>query len=256
MDLFKTLTPKIIKRTPPSDPLPIACLMLAYVMEYARGLMAPHEAHGHGWKHCLAVFEHVVRALDNIAILLTDYQKLVLMIAALLHDADDKKLFKTTDYSNARACMQTSPRPDLEALVIEIISLVSCSENGNSEVPAEDRWKLFVRFADRLEAIGKIGILRTHEYSTAVGMPLFTETTPRPTTSAELWACATPERFALYTSGRKSASMMDHFFDKLLHICDMQSGSTYLDATAQARKQEMVDFVLQWGRTGTIPPIN
>ena len=47
-------------------------------------------------------------------------------------------------------------------------------------------------------------------------------TTPRAKTEEELWAIATPERFAAYVGA--SDSMVDHFYDKLLHL--NQCGST------------------------------
>ena len=51
------------------------------------------------------------------------------------------------------------------------------------------------------------------------GDPLSSEASPRPLTEKEVFALATPERFAKYQrSGGNSASMIDHYYDKLLSV--------------------------------------
>ena len=44
------------------------------------------------------------------------------------------------------------------------------------------------------------------------------ETTPRPQTKEEVWANVLPERFDNYMVRKESDSMMDHYYDKLLHV--------------------------------------
>ena len=75
---------------------------------------------------------------------------------------------------------------------------------------------LFPRYADRLEAIGLIGVERTLEYTLKKGQPLFLEETAKGKTVDELNEIATKERYDSYVS--KSVSMFDHFYDKLLHL--------------------------------------
>src|SRR5204863_4319085 len=82
-----------------------------------------------------------------------------IILAALLHDADDRKFFGDSNYKNARYLLRKIPEGDVE-LVVHMIDLVSTSKNGNSTPVASSGWLLIPRYCDRLEAVGKIGIER------------------------------------------------------------------------------------------------
>ena len=109
---------------------------------------------------------------------------------------------------------------EVKADVLEMIGHVSTSENGNSvpQIALEHPEYLWPRYSDRLEAIGIIGAIRCYQYNSEKGAPLAVESTPRPQTEEELWLNhVKDERFEEYqSSGGKSASMMDHYYDKLL----------------------------------------
>lgn len=142
---------------------------------------------------------------------------------------------------------------------LETISYVSASDNGN-EVPkrAEEHPELlWVRYADRLEAIGAIGAVRCWQYNSEKGAELSVETTPRPTTKAEVWAHVTPDRLANYMKNKTSDSMMDHYYDKLLQIAVFDSkvvSNEYLCAEAERRVTPLLVICLKYGKTGK-PPI-
>ena len=72
------------------------------------------------------------------------------------------------------------------------------------------------------------------------------ESTPRATTREELEKIATPERFKNYTG--KSLSMIDHYYDKLLHLSNMHTQNQYLLNEAKKRHDIMVNFCLEFGR--------
>lgn len=219
----------------------------------------------HNVRHVEAVAEHVRRALREER--LSERQQLVAVLAALLHEADDAKLFPANPDSgdNARAVLReclpsalaAGVLPDAkdaaEALpdeVVEVIDLVGCRKNKDGSVPAGAEWKLIVRDADRIEAVGEVGIARCFAYNQKVGAPLFLPTTPRPRTEEEIWKIATPDRFAAYSG--ESDSMIDHYFDKLLHLQRCGSGNRYLEGELQARLQTMLDFVLRFSETGDV----
>ncbi len=95
-----------------------------------------------------------------------------------------------------------------------MIALVSVAKNGNS-IP-EKEWMLIPRYADRLESIGTIGILRCYLYNLVVGRPMYTTETLRATTLEELSKIATVERFNNYVNlkGKVGEStFIDHFYD-------------------------------------------
>lgn len=239
-----------------------------------RELMIGHDVGGHGVDHMITVMEHAKAAVACEDV--PNYIKEKIVLAALLHDADDPKIFKNSkNYENAIFILNNTldsqyltplmkeevddgRHEETEELintyrkificdVIELIDLVSCSKNGNSE--PDHGWMVIPRDCDRLEAIGEIGIQRCNEYSTATNAPDFTSDTARVHTEEELWQVATPERFAKY---KKSVSKIDHYYDKLLHIGkpeSLKSQNPYILKEAARRNNLMVKYVLDfWNR--------
>jgi len=219
----------------------------------------------HDVAHVEAVTAHVRQALLEEP--LEQRQQAVAILAALLHEADDAKLFpgQADTSPNARAVLAAvlpaalaggevpggaEAAAGLADEVVEIIDLVSARKNKDGGVPKGKEWQLIVRDADRIEAVGEVGIARCFAFNQKVKAPVFVSSTPRVHTEAELWKIATPERFAAYNG--ESDSMVDHYFDKLLHLQRCGSGNRYLERELQARLQVMVDFVLEFGRTGDV----
>ena len=213
----------------------------------------------HGIIHAMCVITHTEKALTYSINPGNIRKRIAIKLAALLHDADDHKFFNTIDYSNARMILlQAWPKYlEYHELVIEMIDLVSCSKNGNSKIKKGNEWMLIPRWCDRLEAMGKIGIRRAHEYTKYKNAPLFLPTTLKATNMKELVKIASKERFKLYTTRCSSSlSMIDHFYDKLLHICseDIISDidNPYLRSEMQKRRKITINFVLKFGNEGEI----
>lgn len=179
----------------------------------------------HGIEHIIKVLENTRKGFSTsqFADQLNSNQVRSMYLAALLHEVDDRKLTSTNDYENAREILaklnRCYPGYINTELVIKMVDLVSCSKNGNhcpDDIPI---WMLFPRAADRLEAIGKIGTDRCVEYSESINTPLYVRDTPLSLNVNEIMKFANPERFSNYiTSGGKSVSIIDHHYDKLLHI--------------------------------------
>lgn len=174
------------------------------------------------------------------------------MLASLLHDADDQKFFpENKDYNNARLILNDMSAEFVDK-VIKLISWVSASKNGD-DIPnsaVNNDWMLIPRYADRLEAIGMIGIERCYIYTVKKGRPICTESTPMPQTEKEIWDCATKERFNSYTNGKESDSMVDHFYDKLLHITKFPIRNSFFDKECEKRRKPLIDFLLKVGEKG------
>lgn len=215
----------------------------------------------HGLQHAKTVFKHTEKALQASGLLpiMSKDEILAVLLAALLHDADDRKLFPKNPigaYINTRRIME-AVNSALTERVIQLIKLVSTADNGNTipEEAKEHPYVLYPRYADRLEALGEIGIWRCWQFTQTSKRPFFLETTPRATSASDIKRIATPERFEQYQMTGKSDSMIDHFYDKLLHIGHLRSGNSYFELEAATRYQQMVKFVLEFGRTGTLPNI-
>ena len=122
---------------------------------------------GHDLSHSLRVYENAMRiAATEPACDLT-----VVALAALLHDADDHKLFATQDQANARRFLASQAVPEVQtSQILRAIASVSFSQNpGRRPDTLEGQ---IVQDADRLDAIGAVGIARTFAYGGAHGRSL------------------------------------------------------------------------------------
>ena len=108
---------------------------------------------------------HSLRVLNNAEKIAKTEKcdEYIVMIAALLHDTDDIKIFETRDYENARRimldCHFTKNTIDL---VIGIIGEISFK--GIETISPKSIEGKIVQDADRLDAIGAIGIARVFAY--------------------------------------------------------------------------------------------
>ena len=230
----------------------------------------PHIKASHGISHVLAVHWHAERALACLAPPLPDSQRAEIEIAALLHDVDDRKYFSVdvkledleSRYANATKICHDADLPDSICLrrILQMISWVSCSENGNgipSEVSDSDAYHLLIpRWADRLEAVGAIGVVRCYRYNQEKGAPLCSSESPRATTSEDVFRLAKPERFNAYLhSGGSSTDMISHYYDKLLHIARPPPESvrnSYLERMAEDGSKELVEVCVRFGQSGVV----
>jgi len=134
-----------------------------------------------------------------------------------------------------------------------MVSIVSASKNGD-RIPEEIKdkeWMLIPRYADRIEAIGIIGVERCYTYTKNVSkLPLYLESSPKPSTEEEIWKYATQERYNAYSG--KSVSMIDHYYDKLLRLSTFPIRNRYFDSECEKRRRPLIEFLLYFGRTGRI----
>ena len=130
-------------------PAAIAC-----IQDLFRG-----NAGGHDAAHSLRVYRNALRILEEEPGCDTE----IVALAALLHDADDHKLFRTEGNANARSFLTAQQvAPEKIERICEAINAVSFSRNrGKRPQTLEGR---IVQDADRLDALGAIGIARTFAY--------------------------------------------------------------------------------------------
>ena len=124
-------------------------------------------ADGHDAAHSLRVYTNALK----IAGAYPDSDRFVVSLAALLHDADDHKLFRTQNNANARSFLQEQ-NVDAEHIeqICEAINSVSFSKNRGRRPGTIEA--AIVQDADRLDAIGAIGIARTFAFGGRNGRSL------------------------------------------------------------------------------------
>ena len=126
--------------------------------DYARQLLGGN-CGGHDLQHTLRVYGNALEIVKTEP----EADLFVVSVAALLHDVDDYKLFNTTDYQNARNFLSSNGvSEELSQRIIETIDSVSFSKNRGRR-PATIDGQL-VQDADRLDALGAIGIARTFAF--------------------------------------------------------------------------------------------
>ncbi|KAL7563300.1 hypothetical protein ACA910_016660 [Epithemia clementina (nom. ined.)] len=218
----------------------------------------------HGLEHAMTVYKHARKAIECHQPTLSPRTVMEIEMAALLHDTDDYKYFPDTPkgmYPNALAILAKADVPDESwADIIQMISLVGCSENGNTvpdSIRQTNAWhKLIPRWSDRLEAVGASGVVRCFQYSKEIRRPLSSPKSPRAQTAQQVWNLCRPERFESYqTNGPSDDSMMTHYYDKLLHVSRPPPEivqNEYLIKMAEASSEELVEMCVRFGKTGRV----
>lgn len=190
----------------------------------------------HDWAHVDRVRRMALRLAraENIPAERHD----VIELAALLHDIRDYK------YSGSLKAGEDGAREFLTSLaydaartedVVSIISTIGYKREaaGRVEVPTIEH--AVVQDADRLDAIGALGIARTFSFGASRGTPFYDPCKP-----ARLHM-TTEEYVARGTDG----STIAHFAEKLFKLKDLMKTETGR-SLAQARHQVMLDFVAQF----------
>ena len=166
-------------------------------------------------------------------------EMLIVQLAALLHDVDDVKLSPETHEpkKNAVRFMKNSGVDDkVIASVCKIIDEVSFV-GTDSVVPSTLEGKC-VQDADRLDAIGAIGIARTFAYGGSKGRRIH-DPDIKPMTNMNK---------ADYNQNHNSTSI-NHFYEKLLLLKDMMNTETAKKMAMHRQavmKEYLVGFMAEW----------
>ena len=135
-------------------------------ISYIKALFAG-SSDGHDADHSLRVYRNAMRIAEGYPDADTD----LIVLSSLLHDVDDHKLFQTENNANARDFLKDQDIPeDTIEQIVRIINAVSFSKN-KGKTPETLEGKI-VQDADRLDAMGAIGIARTFAYGGKKGRSL------------------------------------------------------------------------------------
>ncbi|MGN1045406.1 MAG: HD domain-containing protein [Candidatus Methanomethylophilaceae archaeon] len=162
----------------------------------------------------------------------------VIELAALLHDVDDRKLFGDTHGTCpfARGLMEGRFPEDTVEHVVSIINAVSFK--GRDTVAPETLEGRIVQDADRLDAIGAVGIARAFAYGGSRGRSMY-DPSDRP-----------KEDMDAETYFSNTGTTINHFYEKLLLLKDMMNTDTGR-SMAEGRHAFMVSFLdefyEEWG---------
>lgn len=206
-------------------------------LEFAR-LLCEGDSGGHDFGHV----ERVYRAAVDIAGK-EGADVFVCALAAALHDADDRKLSPETSANkdNARRFMDQNAVPaETAERVLHIIGEVSF--RGTDSVTPDSIEGKVVQDADRLDAMGAVGIARCFAYGGSTGRKIYE---PGEVPLTEVGA-------EKYYSGKTCG--INHFYEKLLLLKGMMNTPS-AKREAEKRHEYMLGFLNEFFReTGEKAP--
>lgn len=192
--------------------------------------LCQHDSSGHDWWHIQRVW-NLAKAIGKKE----DADMLLVELAALLHDVDDWKLNNDNheNLPNARKILlEQSVSSDIVETVITIINQVSFKGAGVETKPTTTE-AMVVQDADRLDAIGAIGVARTFAYGGYKNQPMHV-----PGLEPNLHS-----DFEAYKKTRTST--INHFYEKLLLLKDRLNTKTAKELAIK-RHQFMEQFLEQF----------
>ena len=200
--------------------------ILSKAIEYVKTFFE-NDVSGHDYYHTQRVYKTAVKLAEKEG---ADVE--LTALAALLHDVDDRKLSPEThqNFDNARRFMtENGVDGETQNKVIDIISKVSYV-GENSPVPDSIEGKC-VQDADRLDAIGAIGIARAFAYGGSHGRSMYDPSVK-------------PEHFTDEKQyyGNKNSTSLNHFYEKLFLLKDLLNTEA-AKAIAEKRDEFMHAFV-------------
>lgn len=198
--------------------------------EYVRNELKDAEG-GHDWFHIERVYRNAVLISES-----EDVDEFIVTLGALLHDIADSKFHdgdETVGPEKAREFLGIlGVDPEDISSVVAIIENVSYG-GGNKEQTSHSKELQVVQDADRLDAMGAIGIARAFNYG---GFKDRTIYDPSIAPNTEM----TPEEYKAST-----APTVNHFYEKLLLLKERMNTATGR-RIAKARHAYMEGFLKQF----------
>lgn len=206
--------------------------VISDTMEFIKGVFE-NDYSGHDYFHSIRVYNaaRIIAEKENADVY-------IVSLAALLHDVDDIKLSpdtyekkeKTIDFLKSK-CVED----DIIHRIVNIIDEVSFS-GKDSVTPATIEGKC-VQDADRLDALGAIGIARTFAYGGSHNRRIYD-----------------PDNLPVMEMDKETyhnhvSTSINHFYEKLFLLKDMmntESGKEIANKREDYMKLYIEEFMLEW----------
>lgn len=207
-------------------------MIIEKTIEYVKEVFQ-NDFSGHDYYHSLRVYQSAVRIAE-----IENADLEIVSLAALLHDVDDYKLSPETacNMNNARAFLKTLGLSGVnEDRICNIISQISF-KGTDTVIPDTIEGKC-VQDADRLDALGAIGIARTFAYGGAHNRVIYIpEIVQNPTMNGAEYC-------------KRQSSSIHHFFEKLFLLEDLmntKTGKKIAHKRTEIMKSFIEDFFKEW----------
>lgn len=201
------------------------------IIDYAKKHLA-HDGSGHGFDHAQRVAHLAQKILLNTK---ETVDATVVLAACYLHDTIDDKVVADVEGAteDLREFLETQGLSSDQVLeILFIIDNLSFSKQyfGNSlELPLSGQ---IVQDADRLEALGAMGLMRTAYFGGYSGHPLYDP-------------AIKPKTFTSKAEYRQGTTVINHVYEKLFLLVDMMNTACGKEE-GQRRKAFMEDFLKEF----------
>ena len=191
---------------------------------------------GHDWFHTLRVYNNAKLISKNEKV-----DKFVVALAALLHDIADSKFHNGDDTIGPKRAREFLFKHNVDSLVInnvvDIINNISFNKSLEKQRKFTSLELDVVQDADRLDAIGAIGIARCFNYGGFKNRKLF-DPSIKPDTNI------TKQEYK-----HSTAPTINHFYEKLLLLCEKmntKTGKIIAKQRHQFMEQYLDQFYAEW----------
>lgn len=205
-------------------------ILINNTIAYVKEELAAAEG-GHDWFHIARVYKNALRIAET-----EDVDNTVVALAALLHDIADSKFNDGDDAIGPKTADDFLKTQNVQEAtrnhVVQIVANVSF-KGGNAKKTFHSKELEVVQDADRLDAIGAIGIARTFNYGGFKNRKIY-----NPAIKPQLGM--SPAAYKAST-----APTINHFYEKLLLLKDKMNTETG-KKIAQERHNYMEQFLEQF----------
>ena len=187
-----------------------------------------NEFSGHDFFHTLRVYQMATRIAECEGADVT-----IVQLIALLHDVDDRKILPDTYQSQANArnfLLSNGVDADTIERICRMIREISFGANNSTPATLEGQC---VQDADRLDAIGAIGIARAFAYGGHHNRHMY-HPDIKPNVNM------TKEEYV-----KSESTTINHFYEKLFKLTALMNTQTAMQI-AQAREVYMKEFVSEF----------
>ena len=197
-------------------------------VEFIRNIFKDDHS-GHDYFHTLRVYKMATRIAEHENADLT-----IVQLAALLHDVDDIKLSPETNANKDRAVAFLREHSASEAMVKNICGIIGeVSFRGTDSIVPKTIEGRCVQDADRLDAIGAIGIARAFAYGGSHNR-IIHDPEIKPT------VYMTADEYQNHVS-----TTINHFYEKLFQLRDLMNTDT-AKKIAKQREDYMKSYILEF----------
>lgn len=190
---------------------------------------------GHDWHHIERVYKNALQIADG-----TDCDSTVVKLGALLHDIADSKFHNGDETIGPKVALEFLVSHNVDHAIIDhVIKIIEniSFKGGNSENKISSVEFHIVQDADRLDAIGAIGIARAFNYGGFKNRPLHS-----PNVAPKL-------RMSKEEYKTNETATINHFYEKLLLLKDKmntQKGKQMAQERHLFMEKFLAQFYAEW----------